>query len=89
MIITNIKQNDVNYSKLSEKRIGKDSGNKNKSVDRRIFENRTNAQTRISVEELMSIKKNDKNKTMVKQDVKLIKSNFQITKQSQYIFLNL
>jgi hypothetical protein len=33
---------------------------KNRSVDRRIFENKTNAQTKISVSELLSFKKNDK-----------------------------
>lgn len=48
---------------VNVKESGSGSKKTNKSIDRKIFENRTNAQTKISVDELLSFKKNEKNRS--------------------------
>jgi hypothetical protein len=50
----------INDKKVLSSNILNSTIKKNRSVDRRIFENKTNAQTKISVGELLSFKKNEK-----------------------------
>jgi len=55
-------EGNVNKRKLIQKESSVNKQPMNKSIDRKIFENRTNAQTKINVEDLLSVKKMEKSK---------------------------